>query len=167
MRTLQYSYKLDKWEMLATIVLAGGFSWGFFHLSQTNTSGIIFYHFIELSPDQASIFYLMWAIMFGLGAIVGLLAILRSIKSPKHVTLTETQLIVPNSGFFGKLNAVNVSDIQRLRLVTIRRHRYLYVYHTGGKLWINENFFVYETEFDKLHQALTQLTQDHEMPQQV
>jgi hypothetical protein len=158
-------------NMLTAVVLAAGFSWLLFHDFQTDKRGVVINHLIELSPGQAAIVDLVGAVMFGLFAIIGLLAILRNLRGPKHLTLTETQLIVPNSGFLGKLNVLNVSDIQGVQLISIRRlfsqTRYLYVYHTGGKIWINEDYFVYETEFDELHQALTHLVQHHEMPQQV
>jgi hypothetical protein len=158
MRVLQYSYKPSMGKLLLGLPFFGiGAVW-FFREYQTNGRGLILNHIIELSPRNASFFYLGLSVFCCLFVVLGLFAILGNLGGPKQLTLTDAQLTVPNSLYSSKLKTVKVSDIQGLRLVSMRG-RYLYVYHPGGTVRITEEYFPSGAAFDELCQALAYLTQ--------
>jgi hypothetical protein len=158
MRVLQYPYEENVGKMLIGIMLFGAGTAGFIYMFQSSGRGLILNHLIELSSSQAAIFYLLMAAIFGVFVLINLFAIIANIRSSKQLVLTESLLSVPNTTLSGKQQVLQVSDIQRLALFSVRG-RYLYVYHPGGKVIIAEERFPSGAAFDELCQALAYLTQ--------
>src|SRR3974377_1058219 len=108
MRNLRYPYKPNSGKMALVILLGAGCAAFFVHLAQTNDRGLIIGHTIELSPDDATIFFWCMAALFGLIVLPCVYALLIGLTSSKELVLTETELTAPANIFSREPEAVRI-----------------------------------------------------------
>ena len=159
MRNLRYPYKPGPLRMLLVILFFGASGYFVIHEAQTNTRGLILNGIIELSPDNATLFYWGLTVFSGLFVLGGIWGLVASFASSKELILTETTLTAPGSMWSRHPKIVRVSDIRHLETQQIQRQRLLYVYHPGGKLAISASLLPDSAAFDELCAELANRTQ--------
>jgi hypothetical protein len=140
MRILRYRYKPKASTALLAILGSAGLAYLLANMAQTNKRGIILYHLISLSPDNATIFLWILAAFCAFFAVASAFGLWLSLMSSRELILTETELHAPPGTIMpGKSRVVRLSDIAQLKLLTTTRGgRYLYAWHPRGKVMINE-----------------------------
>ncbi len=162
MRILRYPYRPNAMALLFAAPFFTGLAYGFAYIAQTNARGIRFYHLdaLTLSQDNATIFYWVCAALGSLFVVAGATGLaVRFISPSKELILTETELRAPPGTLLpGKIRVVRLSNIERLSLSTVRGHRFLYAFHPGGKVMINESLLPNGAAFDELASELANRT---------
>jgi hypothetical protein len=85
---------------------------------------------------------------------VGIPAFLVGLFSSHYLTLTPTEISAPKYGFSRRVTIVPLTDIQSIDLQIVRRHRFLNIRHTHGKLTITESFLPNAAAFEQVRSAL-------------
>lgn len=150
MRTLRYPYKPGPLRMLLVILFFGVCGYFLAQVAQTNTKGLLINGIVELSPDNATVFFWCLAALSGAFVLAGLLGLVASFTSSKELLLTENTLTAPAAMWSRHPKVIRVSDITHLETQSIERQRFLNVYHRGGKLAISASLLPNGAAFDEL-----------------
>lgn len=105
------------------------------HTAETNDQGLIIDRVIELSPQNATIFYWVLASLAGGFVAIGLLAMAElSFASEKPVLrLTRDEVIIPPYLFRREPRNILYRDITSLSVRDVGRQQFLYIHHGDRK----------------------------------
>jgi hypothetical protein len=85
---------------------------------------------------------------------LGIFASILGVFSSHRLTLTATDISAPRFGFSRHVTVVPRADIQRLDMQTVRRHRFLNIHHSKGKLTISQSYLPDAAAFEKVCSVL-------------
>ena len=119
-----------------------------------NDRGLVINGLIHLGPSGATVFYWCIAAIGGAFVAIGIPALFVGLFSSRQVTLTATEISAPGFGFSRTATVVKLADIQHLSTQVVQKQRFLNVFHTNGKLTINESFLPSRAAFEELCAAI-------------
>jgi hypothetical protein len=115
MKHIEYPYKPNPWMSFLSMLVLSGTTYIAFDTANTNDRGIIFYHLIELSPPNATIFYWGGFFLIALSTLIYMLAIVSAFFSKAKLTITDTEILVPSTIVFSSQNIiVQLADINNM-----------------------------------------------------
>jgi len=128
------------------------------NVALSNDRGLILNRIIELSKENATIFY--WCVTAGSGLLVatGLLGLISGLTSKKEIVLSENGISAPRSGISKKIISVKYSDITELTMQAVQKQRFLNIIHPGGKLTIPQSMLPNKQAFEDLVKIVSKRT---------
>ena len=150
---LNYPYKPKPWIMLAAILFFAACAVTGWHVHATQTDPLVVLG-IRLAPDDARTVFGAIAVVSVLFIAGGIFGFVTGLLSTHRLTLTDQYISAPKYGFSRSVTTVPLADIQRIELQTIKRQRFLNIYHRNGRLTITESFLPNADAFEKVRSAL-------------
>lgn len=133
---------------------AGGFV--LFNEASTNRRGMIINHIITLDPASATL--VLWC-LFGAAILACVLAIFyvyRALTSAAVLTFSPDGLTLPGNAFSNHITTIPWNQIRNIREISVRKVRFLELFHAGGKITINEAMLP-KGAFDEVRNRILQI----------
>lgn len=128
---------------------------GLFAQSAANKRGLIIDGIFHFSPHSASIFYGVGALLFGVLTFMAALGLLRSLLPPWRLKLTETEVVIPRTYFFGS-SKVPYANIKSIKEWSRRgRAHAMTLMTTRGRYVISVAKFPSRNEYETVKRAIT------------
>lgn len=150
MNEVRIPYKPNKIIMILAIAFFGACAGFMADIAANNDRGLILNRVIELSPQNATIFYWVIASASMVFVVVGFFALVKSFFTNREIVITETSITSPKSALSKLDVTVNFSDISNVTIQTIQRTRILNIKYSGGKLSILNSMLPNKAAFEEL-----------------
>ena len=140
--------------MLAAVLFFAVCGFVGWHVHTTQTEPLIVLG-IRLAPQEARMVFGAIAVVSVLFVAGGILGFFTGLVSSHYVTLTGQHISAPKYGFSRHVTTVPLADIQRIEVQTIKRQRFLNIYHSNGRLSIAQSFLPNAQAFEQVRSALS------------
>ena len=159
MNEARYSYKPKPLLFIAVTLFFAGCAAILSKVASSNSQGIIFNRFIELSANSATIFY--WCLVGAsiLFVVIGLLGIYTGLTSKNEIILTDTGFSAPVRPIGNKIVTINYSDITHLAPITVHGQSMLKIEHANGNATIQQNALSNKQVYNQVVNTITTKTQ--------
>ena len=145
-----FSYKFSWKNILVLFVI--GLTLGLFmvHAAQTNAEKLVVNGVIELSVNQATVFFwAMSAFMFGL-VFLSIMGLIQRIKGTNRIVLTSNGLWLPGPIWSGGEKFHEFSSIKSMKIVSVYKSTVLQAKTRDSKFAIASQNFSSSDEFEKV-----------------
>ena len=147
METLSYPYEPKAWVIPGGIVFFGAAAFVLGRKAMTDDRGLIATLFYGSAAAASAAFVLFIVAAFFVG------------RKRSHrmtlLTLSATEISAPKSLLSRDITVVRIDDITRLGIRIMKKRRFLYIYHSKGKLMINEALLPNSSAFDRVYSTLS------------
>ena len=124
--------------------------------AQNNDQGVIINGLIELSRENATIFY--WVLcVFSLGFVLtGLFTLYLGLRYKYFLILKPDLIIIPPVGFRRKTTVIKYADIINIKETQVNNIKFLTLYHKTGKRAIISNLLPKKAHFQEVKEEIIQ-----------
>jgi hypothetical protein len=122
-----------------------------------NHRGLIIDGVVPLSADQATVFY--WGLVV-VSVVFAAFALLKAVQRltgpPGRIAFTHSALIIPKMRFGHGELAIPYGSIISLRMLTVRRRKFLRIRHAGGNSNLSEGYVESNSVFAEICTLLSE-----------
>jgi len=149
-----YAYRPDAMKMLMGVVFFGfGAAFMVFN-GVTDHRAILIDGFIYLAPAQATVFRWTTAVVCGIGAGFGLLALGMALFGEQSLIVGDEAIEIPKSPFSAEVATIPYRTIRAVNLITVRDHRFLKLATARRSLTITEAKLSDPAAFEAIRRAI-------------
>lgn len=157
---VEYSYRLKPGLVLLGILFFGMGALMMQDKARANDRGLVIDMIIRLDVAQATIFYNGMALLFAGFVVLLLVKSFCSQAGSGKLRLTANELVVPD-GIFQKDRTVSFHTISGLRIIEIRRTRFLKIRSSSGTVLIHQSMLP-DGAFEAVYATLARRIRDKE-----
>ena len=149
-KELKIPYKPKTGNAIKMIALFGSLTIFMGFMAATNTMGLIIGGIIELTTDQATLFYVLLTLLMALLLSGGIWSLAQSRVSKTEIVITEEGISAPKHAFSKKLVFIPFEGIIDTKLRKVQKQQFLRIKYQGGNLNIAHNMLPDVDAFDKV-----------------
>jgi hypothetical protein len=150
MDEIRLPYKPNKTIFVMVVLFFGLCAAVLANVALANDRGLVLARVIELSPQNATIFY--WALTGAavLFVLLGIITLVKSITSNREIVITENTITLPKHNFSKIDVSVKLSDITNLTMQNIQGTKILNIEYLGGKISVSNRMLPNKQAFEGL-----------------
>lgn len=144
-----FAYRPSRWGVVILILAGGVFAELFAHSATHNDRSLIIDGLIRLSPQNATYFYWVMAVLGIAIMVAGFGALVARVSNVQELTLTNESLSAAKWMWSRWPTVVPYTSIRSITPMQIKGHEYLRIIHAGGKFnilasWFESKYAYYE-----------------------
>ena len=159
MSEVKYPYKPKPLLFIVVTVFFAGCAAILSKVASSNTQGVTFNRLLELSVENATLFYWCLVVASAIFVLIGIFGIYAGLTSKNEIILTETGFSAPIRPIGNKLVTINYSDITHLAPIKVQGQKMLKIEHTNGNATILQNALSNKQVYNEVINTITTKTQ--------
>lgn len=153
-RELKYLYR-PKWTTMLFVVLFFGVCTAVLFLkARANDRGLIINGLIELSPENATLFYYVLSGVAILFVLMGIMGIYSATADEKYLVIKGNELVIPPVGFVRKEFRMQLDKPYSYQEIDVRRQRILKIKSEGRSATIVRSLMENDTQFEEVRKIV-------------
>ncbi|PIE08703.1 MAG: hypothetical protein CSA74_00955 [Rhodobacterales bacterium] len=157
--TIVFSYKPKPWVMLLIFVFFAVCTAVFTVLAiENDRTLVILYDLIFMEPQDATIFYGVFALGSAALTLFCALALWRGLRSTQTATIRPDAVVCPKSGMSNRIVTIPFASITRLERAAVQMQEFLNIHHTGGELSVAASMFASKDQFEEFTRIVAERT---------
>ena len=147
---IKFSYKPRVLIFFLGILFFGASTFFFGYSAIDNDSMLIINNTIELSVQQATLFYWFFSIASSIFVITATFILIANLFAKKEIVISEEEISVPKHFFSQQNTLIKYSDIININIQIVSKQKFLNIVYKNGKITVPQTMLLNNKEFERL-----------------